>query len=76
MSPHTYAFTSLADLNSTIDAIEPAVAGLDSNDIAMACIAIAIMSQDPDITISTLSFAIKSVSEHIALLLANTKGVN
>lgn len=77
MNQLNYASTSTDSISTAIELIRPAVAGIDGDTTAMACLAIAIFLQKPDIGLESLMTLVRSTSEFIALnVLDGPKSVN
>ncbi len=67
-----YAEAASSDISRVIELIRPVVADESSDSTSMACLAIAIFMQKPDIDLPTLITLVKQVSQYIALSVAPT----
>ncbi len=65
-----YNKASAKDIAIVIEAMEPVLVGYPTNTVMMACIALAIILQAPDIKVDHLTRGVTGASEWIALYLA------
>ena len=70
--PINYVVASGKDIADLVDRIEDVVAGYPNVAVAAACIVVAALSQNPDVSPDTLQNIVKSVSELMTATLFGT----
>lgn len=62
------------EIQATISKLQLALKDVDSNIVHMSCLALAVLMQDPSVSLFTLMETVKSTSEFIHLTLTPTSG--